>query len=263
MLTVEDIDRMHIDGTLCGCYTNEELHNSVYHKCSGISKSGLDAIRRSPGYYKWVYIDRRPKETTSEMMFGSLFHTLILEPDKFDEQWEELKPKTKNTQIKWQDDLRYMQDSVCREEILMTALGSGEKERSYFWEERGILCKSRCDLVLGHILIDLKTIINAQEADKSIGKWRYDVQDAFYSSGHWHVFGEVPRFAFAFVEKKPPYEVRLIQLDQDAQTFGADRYKEDIDTYKKCLDSGIWKSYNGIEIAGLPAWRYYQEDKNR
>lgn len=59
------------------------LPNSRYHALPGASKSGLDAIDRSPHYYH----NRHLEEQTDAMAMGTLRHTLTLEPELFDDQY--------------------------------------------------------------------------------------------------------------------------------------------------------------------------------
>lgn len=53
--------------------------NHDYHGGPGISKSGLDTIRRSPMHYRHALTVRR--EPTPDQRIGTLAHALILEPE--------------------------------------------------------------------------------------------------------------------------------------------------------------------------------------
>lgn len=55
------------------------LSNAAYHGGPGISKSGLDLIRRSPMHYRHsLTVSREP---TPDQRIGTLAHTMILEPE--------------------------------------------------------------------------------------------------------------------------------------------------------------------------------------
>lgn len=70
-----------------GVYTN--LHNQDYHSDPAISRSGIMLFDESPYKYWANYINpnRPPKHSTPAMEFGSAFHTFILEPEKFDQEY--------------------------------------------------------------------------------------------------------------------------------------------------------------------------------
>lgn len=60
------------------------ISNAEYHCGQGISKSGLDIIRRSPMHYHHSLTAER-KEPTPDQRIGTIAHALILEPETF---WE-------------------------------------------------------------------------------------------------------------------------------------------------------------------------------
>ncbi|TCO70245.1 PD-(D/E)XK nuclease-like domain-containing protein [Rhodovulum euryhalinum] len=58
------------------------ISNSAYHAGPGISKSGLDLIRKSPAHYQHSRTAER-REPTPDQRLGTLAHALILEPESF------------------------------------------------------------------------------------------------------------------------------------------------------------------------------------
>lgn len=58
------------------------ISNADYHGGLGISKSGLDLIRKSPMHYKAAQ-DVGPRESTAAQQLGTMVHDLVLEPDTF------------------------------------------------------------------------------------------------------------------------------------------------------------------------------------
>lgn len=58
------------------------IPNADYHGGPGISKSGLDIIRRSPMHYKAAR-DAGPRESTPAQREGTIVHDLVLEPESF------------------------------------------------------------------------------------------------------------------------------------------------------------------------------------
>lgn len=69
---------------------HHNLSNEDYHAHKeSISRSAIMDFDRSP-YQYWanhIYEGRPVREQTPQMLFGEAFHTLIIEPDKFDERF--------------------------------------------------------------------------------------------------------------------------------------------------------------------------------
>ncbi|EBB6195680.1 exonuclease VIII [Salmonella enterica] len=66
----------------------EDIPNSAYHAADGISSSMLKDARISLMYFYGRYISGTIKRETSDAFtMGSLVHTLVLEPAKFDEEY--------------------------------------------------------------------------------------------------------------------------------------------------------------------------------
>ena len=57
----------------------KDLPNEEYHKRKEVGKSDLDRINKSMDHY---FAPR--KDPTEKMEFGSAFHSMILEPKKFE-----------------------------------------------------------------------------------------------------------------------------------------------------------------------------------
>lgn len=72
---------------LSGVYPT--LSNEDYHSDPAVSRSGLILFDESPYKYWAHYLNpqRPPRESTDAMDFGTAFHTLILEPDLFDREY--------------------------------------------------------------------------------------------------------------------------------------------------------------------------------
>lgn len=141
-------------------------------------------------------------------------------------------------------------------------------EQSLYWtdEQTGVACRARPDLAVNDwsLIVDYKTTVSAdpREFAKSIAKYGYHQQQAWYCEAVETLTGIRPEFVFVCQEKTPPYEVSLIQLDADAVRIGG-RLNEDARTiYAACMDSGVWPSYPpSVQVVGLPAWALRQADQ--
>ena len=73
---------------MLGIFKN--LSNDEYHSDrSAVSRSGLWEFRKTPAHYYHAYLnpERPEKKTTPDMAFGSAFHTFVLEPHLFEQQY--------------------------------------------------------------------------------------------------------------------------------------------------------------------------------
>jgi exodeoxyribonuclease VIII len=269
-----------------------DLSNQDYHAGPGISKSGLDAIAKSPAHYYSRYLDpARPAapEPTPSMKTGTLAHCVILESEQFENRYlvrpEGIDLRTKEGRA-WAATIDPGLDVITAEQYaraiaqaesikrlpdVAEAFANGRSEVSAFWtdKETGVLCKCRPDFVHdasadGVILFDLKTTQDASPAEfgRSVAKWRYHVQAAWYSDGYRQATGkDVIAYVFVAVENDWPHFCSAVMLDPLADAEGAALYRRNLNTYAECLQSGNWPGYStAIETISLPAWAITQEN---
>ena len=141
-------------------------------------------------------------------------------------------------------------------------------EQSLYWtdEQTGVACRARPDLAVNDwsLVVDYKTTLSAdpKEFAKSIAKYGYHQQQAWYCEAVETLTGIHPEFVFVCQEKTPPYEVSLIQLDADAVRIGGRLNEDARSIYAACMDSGVWPSYpTSVQVVGLPAWALRQADQ--
>lgn len=107
------------------------------------------------------------------------------------------------------------------------------------------------------VCVDVKTAASAQPWDfqTSTAKIGYHCQAAWYLDGLIAHGVEDPAFLFIVVEKVPPYPVSVVHLDDEAIAEGRRLNRQAIDTYARCLETGIWPGYSeDIVSIGLPPW---------
>lgn len=164
------------------------------------------------------------------------------------------------------EDIKHMQDAVFNHpsasQLLIESDLTVEEPLLFDEPTTGAPCKLRRD-AYNHrlnVTLDLKTTESAHPEDfsKSAFKYRYHVQDAFYTDGCAYSTGEYPQgFVFIAVEKKAPYAVACYSLSATAVNIGRDAYLRNLDTYMKCIRSGEWPGYSDkIENLELPKWAY-------
>jgi hypothetical protein len=147
----------------------------------------------------------------------------------------------------------------------------GMPEQSVFWQDErtGIMRRARLDWLPGLrgdrlVIVDLKTC-DAADPDsiaKSVERYSYHMQHAFYVDGVAAVLGVMPEFIFCFIEKQPPYLINVVQLIPDAVRIGRALVNKAIDEYRTCISLGDWPGYEDDEITeiALPAWARTGED---
>ena len=256
------------------------MTNSEYHANKAVSKSDLDLINRSPLHY--INAAQNPKEQTESMLFGSVVHKLVLEPETFAAEYiaaPKCDRRTKEGKARWQEFIdNITTETVISEEMLTEAtavaesvrknpvadklLKGGKSEESYFWTDSvtGIECKCRPDYLRPDgIVVDLKTTENAspEKFVKSAYDYRYYVQAWWYLHGLKQCGINAHDFIFIAVEKKPPYAVCVYAADDLMLQLGEREAVENLRTYAECEKSGIWYGYEKepeIHSLSLPAW---------
>lgn len=257
-----------------GIYTN--LSNEDYHGGEGVSKSGLDLIARSPAHYRARYIDGADTTPTPAMLFGTAFHTAILEPGRFAEEYLAA-PKCNRGTKAWMafeaknpgktiikpgefDSIRRMVESVQSHPVARGALLAGKPEQSVFWEDpdTGSLCRCRPDFWRDDgAIIDVKTAADGgpEEFMRSASTYRYHVQAAFYLDGCLATGNSSGEFFLVVVEKEAPFNVSFFLASNEMVAAGRDAYRENLDTYDKCIRTDDWPGYPaGPLTLNLPPW---------
>ena len=250
-----------------------------YHKSIATSKSQLDQFAKSPAHYLASLATQR-KETPA-MRIGSLFHGLVLEPERVKIAVAPVCDKrTKDGKATWEafcaenigaeivtaeegEMLNGMVASVKAHPAARALLsGPGIAEGSCFWhdEQSGELCRCRPDFYrhdLG-IIVDLKSTRDAspKEFARSIANYRYHMQSAFYQDGVESSTGDfIKGFVFVACESTAPYAVAVYQLDMQGVEAGRITYQRLFLDLADCKESGKFPAYSDrIETISLPAW---------
>ena len=260
-----------------------------------ISKHDLDDFERAPSYYK--YFKENPKAEREEMGLGSLTHLILLEPEKLDELcivlppdpprrptskqlamevekrtdaakksiefWEEWRAKAEGKTIVKAESLevvRAMHASVMgSRSTRMLIESAGLREASLFWNQDGIECRMRPDILADEgIIIDPKTTSDARRAQfmAEIYRQRYHNQAAFYREGSLANDYNFKAFIFLPIETKPPYLCTYYKASDVMLDWGKIENTRSLMRLKRCQETGEWPGLigdlnNPIE---LPAW---------
>lgn len=249
----------------------------MYFANKALSKSAIDKLLECPALYKAWLEGEDEEKTSAALAFGSLSHLLTLQPQEFDSQYAvtDLNLATKEgkawkaalpdgIQIVKNDDYekaQMMADAVRDHPQAKMLFQNYIAEEPIYWNFDGVPCKAKPDIVAEvygrRFIADLKTTesVNPEAIRKSIAKWGYHRQAAWYLSGMEAVGKPCEAFIFIFVEKTYPYLVTMCQLDEDALDKGMEECLRAVSTLKECQASGTWPCYTReIITLGLPKW---------
>ena len=255
-----------------------------YRASPAVGKSDLDLIHRSPAHYRQA--KEVPEPATPAMLWGQMFHALILEPDRFATTYavlpEGIDRRTKDGKLEWSAwqeehsgmvavdkptmvELTAMRDGLMFHP-LMSTIQTALCERSVFWTD-DVPCKARPDMVTAAgFLADLKTCIDARPDPfaRQCLTYRYYVQAAYYLDGYHAAVGEPAEgFLFVAIEKSPPYAVALYLANESMVDQGRREYGRDLETYAECLRSDRWPGYPAdVMSLMLPVWAQDEEAKS-
>jgi hypothetical protein len=246
---------------------------AVYHGTKALSNSSMGKLLKCPALFQQALseMDGQEHQQTPAMLLGSVFHSLVLEPDKTPTEYackqnsgttkagkeEAAAAKERGitlvTPDVWSTAVA-MAASACAHPLIVAAKRSEawETETSLYWEEREhIPCKARIDAMAeipgapGLCVIDLKSTTDASPdaISRHIVDYGYHRQAAWYMHALSKCGRTASTFIFLFVEKQPPYLCTAITIAESAIKLACDDIRQALDTYEQCESSGVWPGY--------------------
>lgn len=254
----------------------EDYHARKDFLSSGRIKLGM----RSLAHIKAAM--EEPQEQTPAMALGSLIHTATLEPETLDQlyavspkfdrrtkdgkaQAEAFEQSAQGKIVVSEDDMKVALGCAGRvrsHSVASEILDGAKVESSVYWqhEETGLLCKARPDAYHPDTgtLIDLKSTQDAgPKFVRDLFSMNYHVQLAFYAMAIEAIGFTVARVVIIAVEKAPPFEVGLYELDADTIALGAHKVREFLPRYAEALKTDVWPGYpRQIQKVSPPAWAF-------
>ncbi len=267
------------------------IHHDIpiddYHRFSDtISNSGLQLLAKSPWHLQQGFA---PK--TKSMEKGDLFHTLLLEPEKFNERFMIGPEVNKNTKI-WKSfaaenhgyqlikpsETVNQQRMVSNLEVLSRDLRDttgepldllqisrdvGKFEVSVFTEIDGIGVRVRPDILIAFdeaaIVVDVKTTKSPdiEGFRREIANYNYHEQAALYADAVQQETGvDDVMSAFMVIGNSYPFPAAIYQASTAMINVGRDGYKRNLKRYKECLDKNEWPQLNDGNIAVVELPKY-------
>jgi hypothetical protein len=264
--------RRYVDGIHC-------IPNDEYHSSSGISRSGLLEFKRSPHHFwhKYMGEPRDISSNTPALVLGNLVHTMVLEPEKFDDEYIVRPPMDRRTNagklaynqfigmsggraevtLEQFDIAAEMRDAVSSNDLACDLLRDCKVEQSIYFTHAptGIQVKCRPDAWNGSIVVDLKTSASAHYRDfrGSVFKYGYAIQAAIIKLALHSIGIALEKFVFIVIEKDPPYPIGIYMLDDEVIDYGLAQFEKLILAYSLCLEKNEWPGYP-VQTLYLPKW---------
>jgi hypothetical protein len=245
-----------------------------YSLIKAVNFSSLKYLAVSPKLYRYRLTHPEPQKPA--FTFGGAFHTLVLEPERFDEryavydgrrigkEWDAWRAEHEGVEALKPDELvavHAMADAVRSHRVARKLLIGGRREEIVVWtdEPTGLACKGRLDMLRPDFLIDLKSAHDPtpdafQRAAFNNGAI---TQVAFYQDGAVAarlLDGRINPYVIA-VEKDPPYDVAVYQLDDEALAVGRSIYRRLMDRLLQCIEADHWPGCApDVQTLSAPRW---------
>jgi len=264
-----------------------EMSNAKYHAHKAISKSKLDAARKS-GRHLADMLFGPPRESKPHFDLGTVLHASALPGEDADEiavrKPEGMDMRTKEGKaflaehkgkIILNASDAYSLDQMMlslREHPFSAGLVNGDlkgkAEQSFFCTdaETGLELKARPDFILDDysLILDLKTTVDASPKgfQRSVANYRYFVQASHYLDVIEGATGTRPQaFLFVAVEKTRPFSTAVYMADQAMIDFGKQQAREDLNNIAQWIADDKFPGYSErVEEISLPKWMLPKED---
>lgn len=267
-------------------YTN--MSNADYHAHSAVSSSQLKTII-SQSLAHFAFKKNNPTPQTEAMIFGSAYHSFVLEPNNFSDEYfvfnDADKPvpdkdyRTKENQI-WKaqiyadnahktvlslTDLQKIQamSEVIRSNPFCDKLLNDcpDREHSVFAHHEDMSVRIRPDAYSDKLILDFKTCEDASPDgfERTLINYRYYLQAAFYVDVMKLVDGKVRDFILIAQEKSAPYIAQIYVVSDVALERGREEYKHALKLLKQAYRTREFPAYESAEKGGireitLPDW---------
>lgn len=253
----------------------ENLPAEDYFAIEAASNSGLKLIRRSPAHFKY----REPgADDTRAKQIGSAIHMALLEPelfaktyhvaeadDRLSAYYKGLAKDLGGAVVLTRPENRRiigMQDAAYRNKRFagyMTKAGRNELSVVTKDPVTGVQVKCRFDRKGDSAwALDLKKCQDARgnEFARAITNYGYYMQIPFYQAvWQWETGEKCDDFPLAALEEDSPHGFILHDLDEVALELGRVHFRQALDTYARCLDSGVWPGYEEeSEFTSVTSW---------
>jgi hypothetical protein len=257
MIGMKDVETIKLlDGSV---WDKQELINNMdddefYYKLCGknmLSSSSAKLLLDS--YKKYYYVQKYGQKETQPLRDGWLFHTAILEPEVYRQQWF-TDTKSRNTKEFKQAEENFkgtktkvftytekkaserLADAFLKNSVLVQYLNKAQTEVPIAGEVMGMPFRGKADIITkdGGI-IDLKTTTNIKNFKHSAYNFSYDLQCFVYSN----LFNvSYKDFLFIAIDKDSLVP-KICDVSEDFYFSGEQKCERAIQEYKKNIEKDI------------------------
>ena len=254
----------------------KDIPNEDYHAGVGISSSYIRRFGQSQ-----LHAIEHKQESSPNLKFGTASHALLVEgQEAFDKEVKVItgSPYTKaykEEKAEYEEQgfivlkeseaeiIHNMKDSMVYEGNAYLNAKGKIAEASIYWYEDDVLCKCRPDLMCPPlnepnsdnkiVIVDYKTTVSCEPFafNKSVKKYGYDMQSAWYRRGLLMAGYDVEDFMFIAQEKVHPYASKVFRITKEQIDFGwtmMENYLEEYKEYQKGKPLTIYNSPNVVDL---------------
>lgn len=249
------------------------ISQKEYRALDAVSRSDLWEANKSPLHFKYN-TEFGIKKDSKALTFGSLVHKMVLEPDKFDEEFAIAPNVDRRTKAGKEEYDRFLTESEDKMVVTLDDYeiacamakvvqnhpeasrllyeGKPQYEQSFTWldSQSGINCKIRPDCLNEldgqKYIIDYKTTDSCADGhfERSAKKYGYQLQVGMYSEGMFNQDFDDYKFIFIAQEKTEPYAVRIYDVDDSYRDFGMDLFHELTLKIAHCYEADKFEGYD-------------------
>lgn len=234
-----------------------------YREACGLNPSSIKQL--SPKHVRYAYENQG--ETTDAMQLGTAVHTLVWEPHLFEGQvvafdgtrrgkaWDAFREENVDKLILKQDAYERAIEigtAVVSDPLVKALAKEGLSEVAVFTEEHGLQCRGLLDWISTNTrtLCDLKVVnsINERMFGNAVQRYGWDVSMACYRRWLIRESGKsVDAVKFIAVESKPPFDVAVVSVPEEALELGWRKAESMIRRVAECIEVGVWPGISGGE----------------
>lgn len=276
----------------------ERMSNDEYHACPEFSSSQLKDMNRSAAHFYVNSITKEAKkEASTAMNFGTLVHTMFLEPEQFENEFVIAPKFNRRTTVGKEEAAAWEQANegkmlVSEEDVdnanrMATNLRTlsiykamqdnyGMAEASFFFTDPvfGLNLRIRpdwhiapCKEFPNGLIIDLKTTDDARPMafSRTCANFSYDLSASMYREGFqaYYQTEDKPPFIFPVAERNTPFNVKQYKASDLFLSVGDVRYKKSKELLAESLLLDEWNGYSKeIEDIFLPQYMTKQALEN-
>jgi len=276
----------------------ERMSNDEYHACPEFSSSQLkDILRSSAHFYSNNILKENEREAKKHLDFGTLAHTLFLEPEQFDNEFVVGPKFDRRTKAGKEEAAAWeaanegkiiidqeMLDGANRIANNLRKLSSyqimqnnhGMAEASIFFTDPvyGLNLRVRpdyhivpCDEFPNGLLFDVKTTTDARQFkfQRSCSDFGYDISATMYREGFQQHYKteDKPEFIFLVAESSAPFNVKQYRASDLFISIGEQRYSKAKEILAESLLINEWDGYSTeLEDISLPQYMLKQAIEN-